>query len=284
MIQINNLFDNSNVKCISSGGPFAVLEHQHDLSVDAQSAQLSYFMDQMNVRKRQVPCKLDHSAVKLQAGSMQWMTGNVAMESGVTGAKDFFGKMVKGAVTGESAVKPLFGGTGYVMLEPTYQFLFVEDDSPWGAGIVLDDGLFLACEAQIKESIQKRSDLITAAVGGEGMFNLTLSGNGYCVLESPVPREELIEFELVNDTLRIDGNMAIAWSASLQFSVENPSQSIVSSVLSQEGVVNVYRGTGKVLMAPTMNGTVKKHSNGPEQTKANTSDGVVGSVLSGLFK
>ena len=103
-------------------------------------------------------------------------------------------------------------------------------------------------------------------------------------MEWHIAIEELIVFERVNTSLRLDGNMAIAWSASLKFSVENPSQSIVSSVLSEEGVVHVYRGTGKVLMAPTMNGTVKKHSNGPEQTKANTSDGVVGSVLSGLFK
>lgn len=32
--------------------------------------------------------------------------------------KTFSGKLVKGAVTGESAVKPLYTGTGCVMLEP----------------------------------------------------------------------------------------------------------------------------------------------------------------------
>ena len=72
------------------------------------------------------------------------------------------------------------------------------------------------------------------------------------MLESPVPREELVEFELDNDVLKIDGNMAIAWSSSLQFTTENASKSIVGSTLSGEGVVNVYRGTGKVLVAPTM--------------------------------
>ena len=46
--------------------------------------------------------------------------------------------------------------------------------------------------------------------------------------------------------------MAIAWSSSLQFTTENASKSIVGSTLSGEGVVNVYRGTGKVLVAPTM--------------------------------
>ena len=275
MIKINNFFDNSNVKCIAEGG----------LSVDSNTAMNSYFMEQMNVKKRQVLCKLDNSTVKLQAGAMQWITGDVEMDSGVSGAKDFFGKLVKGAVTGESAVKPLYTGTGCVMLEPTYNFLLIEDVASWGKGIVLDDGLFLACEGNIQESINKRSDVATALLSGEGIFNLTLSGNGFCVLESPVPREELVEFELDNDVLKIDGNMAIAWSSSLQFTTENASKSIVGSTLSGEGVVNVYRGTGKVLVAPTMNGTVNPSSNGPEQTTANSgSDSLVGSIVGGILK
>ena len=285
MIQSNKVFDNSNVKCIAEGGVFSIYEHQHDLSVDSNTAMNSYFMEQMNVKKRQVLCKLDNSTVKLQAGAMQWITGDVEMDSGVSGAKDFFGKLVKGAVTGESAVKPLYTGTGCVMLEPTYNFLLIEDVASWGKGIVLDDGLFLACEGNIQESINKRSDVATALLSGEGIFNLTLSGNGFCVLESPVPREELVEFELDNDVLKIDGNMAIAWSSSLQFTTENASKSIVGSTLSGEGVVNVYRGTGKVLVAPTMNGTVNPSSNGPEQTTANSgSDSLVGSIVGGILK
>ena len=281
----SNFFDNSNVKCIAEGGVFSIYEHQHDLSVDSNTAMNSYFMEQMNVKKRQVLCKLDNSTVKLQAGAMQWITGDVEMNSGVSGAKDFFGKLVKGAVTGESAVKPLYTGTGCVMLEPTYNFLLIEDGAAWGKGIGLDDGLFLACEGNIQESINKRSDVATALLSGEGIFNLTLSGNGFCVLESPVPREELVEFELDNDVLKIDGNMAIAWSSSLQFTTENASKSIVGSTLSGEGVVNVYRGTGKVLVAPTMNGTVNPSSNGPEQTTANSgSDSLVGSIVGGILK
>ena len=281
MIKINNFFDNSNVKCIAEGGVFSIYEHQHDLSVDSNTAMNSYFMEQMNVKKRQVLCKLDNSTVKLQAGAMQWITGDVEIDSGVSGAKDFFGKLV----TGESAVKPLYTGTGCVMLEPTYNFLLIEDVASWGKGIVLDDGLFLACEGNIQESINKRSDVATALLSGEGIFNLTLSGNGFCVLESPVPREELVEFELDNDVLKIDGNIAIAWSSSLQFTTENASKSIVGSTLSGEGVVNVYRGTGKVLVAPTMNGTVNPSSNGPEQTTANSgSDSLVGSIVGGILK
>ena len=98
-----------------------------------------------------------------------------------------------------------------------------------------------------------RSNLSSAVLGNEGLFNLSLSGNGFVALESPVPREELVEVELQNDVLRIDGNFAVAWSKGLNFTVEKSTKSLIGSAVSGEGLVNVYRGTGKVLMAPVRN-------------------------------
>lgn len=98
-----------------------------------------------------------------------------------------------------------------------------------------------------------RNNLSSAVLGNEGLFNLSLSGNGFVALESPVPREELVEIELQNDVLRIDGNFAIAWSKDLSFTVEKSTKSLIGSAVSGEGFVNVYRGTGKVLMAPVRN-------------------------------
>ena len=62
--------------------------------------------------------------------------------------------------------------------------------------------------------------------------------------------EELIEINLENDVMKIDGNMAIAWSGSLEFTVEKSGKSLLGSAVSGEGLVNVYRGTGKIWMAP----------------------------------
>ena len=44
--------------------------------------------------------------------------------------------------------------------------------------------------------------------------------------------------------------MAVCWTSSLQFTVEMSTKSIVGSAVSGEGLVNVYRGTGRVLMSP----------------------------------
>ena len=49
-------------------------------------------------------------------------------------------------------------------------------------------------------------------------------------------------------------DFAIAWSNSLSFAVEKAGKTLIGSAASGEGLVNVYRGTGRVLMAPVAKG------------------------------
>lgn len=56
--------------------------------------------------------------------------------------------------------------------------------------------------------------------------------------------------EAAQQKVRIDGDMAVCWSSGLQFTVEMPTRSIIGSDVSGEGLVNVYRGTGRILMSP----------------------------------
>lgn len=85
------------------------------------------------------------------------------------------------------------------------------------------------------------------------LFNLSLNGNGVFCIESDCPKEELIEITLENDVVKIDGNLALAWSAGLNFTVERSGKTLIGSAASGEGLVNVYRGTGKILMMPSAN-------------------------------
>ena len=220
MYKIKNFFDNDDVKVIDSLGAFSVIEYQKDLSVMPETAMLAFYASQMNVRKRQVVCDVAKSNVTVQAGAMQWTVGNVNATTGIKGVGDFFGKAMRGSVTGEGAIKPEYTGTGTLVLEPTYKHILLVDLADWNGSIVLDDGLFLACESSLKHKAVMRSNLSSAALGGEGLFNLGIQGNGIVCLESPCPREELVEITLENDVLKVDGNYAIAWSGSLDFTVE----------------------------------------------------------------
>lgn len=249
-VKVNNL-SNQNRKVINRLGCFSVLEYEKDLSVSAFNAQTQYFMSKMDVRRRQVTAELSGgNSVVVQAGAMQWTAGAVGATSGIKGVGDLLGKLVKGAVTKESAVKPEYSGTGLLVLEPTYKFILLQDVASWGTGMTVEDGMFLACDGSVSRNVTARSNISSAIAGGEGLFNLTLSGSGIAVLESNVPADELIEVQLENDELKIDGNLAVCWSSSLKFTVERSTRSLAGSAVSGEGLVNVYRGTGKVLMCP----------------------------------
>lgn len=250
MYEISNFTNNDDVKVLAKLGAFSIIEYQRDLSVAPENAMTAYFSSKMNVRKRQVVCELKESNVTVQAGAMQWSAGDVNATTGLKGVGDLFGKALRSKATGESAIKPEYTGSGTLVLEPTYKHLLLLNVADWNNSIVLEDGLFLACESSLSQKAVMRSNVSSAVLGGEGMFNLAVTGSGILCLESNCPQEELVEVTLQNDVLKIDGNMAIAWSGSLEFTVERSGKSLLGSAASGEGLVNVYRGTGRVWLAP----------------------------------
>ncbi len=245
-----NLADTPNRKIIAQQGNVVVFEYEQELSTKPGNAIHAYYSSKMNIRRRQVMIHLDdeHQAV-VQAGAMQWTAGDVSSATNIKGVGDFAKKLVSSKVTNESAIKPVYKGNGVLMLEPTYKYLIIEDVSAWN-GMVIDDGLFLACDGNVDIKTVARKTFSSAIAGGEGLFNSCLVGKGYAVLECDCPREEMIEIELQNDVLKVDGNFAVAWSQSLNFTVERSTKTLIGSAASGEGLVNVYRGTGKVLLAP----------------------------------
>ena len=247
----HNVFNRTEARSVVNQlPPFSVVEYQKDLSVSPSTAQTAYFMSQMNIRRRQVVATLNQQGIILQAGAMQMIVGNVQMNTNVQGAGDLFKKFIGSKVTKESAIKPRYFGTGQVILEPTFKYIILEDLAKWNGSMVIEDGLFLACTDSVQMKVTARSSFSSAVAGGEGLFNTSLNGSGIVVLESYVPAEELLVFDIINDTLKIDGSMAIAWSNSLEFTVERSSKTLIGSAASGEGLVNVYRGTGRVLVAP----------------------------------
>ncbi len=255
--------ENSNRSIINTLGNFSVLEYKRDVSVSSYNATAEYFMSEMGVHRRQVVINMTGSnTAVIQAGAMQWMAGNVKIATDVKGVGDLVGKMFKSSVTKETAIKPKYSGTGILVLEPTYKYIILKDVSEWQSGLVIEDGMFLACDGTVKQGVTARKNISSAVLGGEGLFNLSLSGKGIVALESNVPEDELVEVHLNNDELRIDGNMAVCWSNSLEFTVEKATKSLIGSVASGEGLVNVYRGTGIVLMAPvTSSASLSKATN-----------------------
>ncbi len=251
-IEIKGL-ENEQRKIVDTLDNFSVLEYEKDPSVAPGNAIDQYYMGLMGVRKRHVVIKIDGGhAATVQAGAMQWMAGNVYSTTGIKGVGDMLGKLVKSTVTKESAIKPEYAGNGLLVLEPTFKYIILQQAASWGPkGLVVEDGMFLACDSRIEQKVVARSNLSSAALGKEGLFNLCLRGNGVVALESNIPAKEVIEINLTDDVLKVDGSYAICWSGSLEFSVERSSKTLLGSMVNSEGLVNVYRGTGKVWLSPT---------------------------------
>lgn len=252
MIKVNNLLENDLINITIESGCFKVLEYERDMSIHPACAETAFFCSEMDIRKRQLYCDLSRTkaGVVLEAGAMQYMIGNVSAKTDVKGVGDLIKKGFRGKVTGESAIKPLYHGNGILVTEPTYMHLLLTNPRDWGGQIVIQDGMFAACEANLEQKMVARKTLSGAALGNEGLFNFSLKGDGLCVLESFCPKEEIVEILLDNDVLKIDGNQAIAWSEGLTLTVERTTKSLVGSAASGEGFVNTYRGTGRVWMLP----------------------------------
>src|SRR5690625_7485893 len=123
---------------------------------------------------------------------MQWMEGDVHATTGIKGVGDFIGKSFRGSVTKESAIKPEYTGTGKLVLEPTYKYIILIDVSNWNDSKVIEDGLFLASESQLKHKIAKIANLSSDALVGEGIFKLELYGQDEVDLKSYNQRTALM--------------------------------------------------------------------------------------------
>lgn len=227
-----------------------VLEYQKLLgSTGIYSASSLYFMEKQGIRARQIALYLTNDMVSIEPGAMSYFQGPLEMVSGVT-AGNVLGRMLSGAVTGEGTAQPEYRGSGMLVLEPSFQhFLLLQLEKE---EIIVDKGMFYCAQGGVTVKPIMQRTLSAALGGGEGLFQISLSGTGLVVLECPVPSCEIDVIELQNDVLKVDGNFAVLRSASLQFTVERSAKTLLGSAVSGEGLVNVYRGTGSVWLAPSI--------------------------------
>lgn len=235
------------------GTTFELLEYQPLGGSDSVSSALQcYEMNRASVRLRQLRIRLANDAVRTEPGALQFMKGALQMVSntgGEGGLAGFAKAALSAARTGESVFKPLYKGTGEVYLEPTFGHYWMRQVN--GETLIADQGLFSCCEDSLKVEAHKVESWSARVAGGEGRYQTKISGTGLVVFKIPVPASEIVEFTLNGDTLHVDGSFALLRTGDVQFSVEKASTTLVGAVTSGEGLLQVFRGTGKIWLAPT---------------------------------
>lgn len=189
---------------------------------------------------RIVKVNLQNDAIRVEAGAMYYMKGNIAMEAKAPSAGGF----LKSLATQESAVKPVYRGTGELFLEPSYgEFTILElNGEEW----ILDKGAYYASEMGVDVGAYTNKAM-SGLFSGEGFFQTRVSGRGKVVVASGGPLEAV---DLNNDRLVVDGSFAVARTGNIEFKVEKATKGLFGTAVSGEGLVNTFTGSGRVLIAP----------------------------------
>ncbi|HET9216824.1 MAG TPA: AIM24 family protein [Terriglobia bacterium] len=191
---------------------------------------------------RMVKVILQNETVRTESGALYYMRGPITMES----KGPSVGGLLKALATGESIFRPTYTGTGELFLEPTFGGYHLLDVG--GKTWIAESGAYWASESQVEvEAFREKA--LTAFKSGEGFldFQTKLGGQGKAVLQSQGPVEVV---QLNQDKLVVDGKYVLAREASITYSVQRATKSLLGSVTSGEGLVRTYEGTGTIVMSP----------------------------------
>jgi uncharacterized protein (AIM24 family) len=216
---------------------------------DHQTAATVFFANQAGIRLKQVRITLRDAEAITEAGALHFMLGQLAMESKIGGMAGLGRAMMNKFVTREAAILPRYRGTGQVYLEPSFShFLIYRLDND---EVIADKGMFYCGQGTLDVGSAVQKNVSSALFGGEGLFQTRIKGTGICVFESPVPADEVLRIDLKDDTLRVDGNFALMRTGRIEFSVETSTKGLLGTLTSGEGLLQTFRGTGSVWLAPT---------------------------------
>lgn len=193
-----------------------------------------------------VRVSLDNTeGVKFEQGSMVYNNAKVQIKAKTNGG------ILKGITKSMFANEDMFIGTAIATQDDAMLSL-----APKGMGAImaielgekqwyLSDGSFLASDNDVEFHVTVQKNLGGIFFGKNGgLLILKTSGKGTMLVNA---LGEIEEIELKDEAFNIDNGHVLAWEESLDYSVKM-SGGLGGSLLSGEGLIMNFRGTGKVLV------------------------------------
>ena len=218
-------------------------------SADVRTAENLFFANQSGMRLKMIRITLRDSRARVEPGAMYYMKGRLEMKASSGGG--FLKGLSRKMLSGESYFVNEIHGSGEIYLEPTFGHFLLHRVEKNERALVVDKGLFFAGTSGLDISAAVQKNVSSALLGGEGLFQTQIKGQGIAVLYSPVPSSEISKLNLNDEKLSIDGNFALMRTEGINFRAEKSSKSWISTSVSGEGLLQTFEGTGTVWVAPT---------------------------------
>jgi len=193
-----------------------------------------------------VEITLQNESVRAESGAARYWRGDIEMTNPMPSIKG----MLKSAITGNKVFRPVYTGSGTLMLAPRFHE-FIEIDLR-GNKVVLEKGAYWASDMGVEVDAFV-NNLSAGLLSGEGFIQTAVSGTGRVIACAPGPVEIV---DLKDERLVLDGAFAVARSSSLQYSVQKSCRTLFGTLASGEGLVHVLEGTGRFYMSSIPNHSV----------------------------
>ena len=216
---------------------------------DVSTAQAVFFANQNGLQLKQVRITLNKGEAMIEAGALHFMQGQIEVENKIDGMAGIGKAVINKFIIKEATFMPRYRGTGEIYLEPSFGHFMIYQLN--NEEIIVDKGMFYCSEGSLNVGVAVQKNISSALFGGEGFFQTQIKGAGICVFELPVPRDEVLCVHLNNETLKVDGNFALMRTGKIDFTVEKSTKGILGTLTSGEALLQTFRGTGKVWLAPT---------------------------------
>ena len=188
--------------------------------------------------------------IKIEGGSMVYHNGKVELEGKMNSSSGGLGGMLKAAaksvVSGEGFFITTAKGTsddGLIAIAPN-SIGAIRKLSVGTEKWCVNDGCFLACDNNVNYNM-KRQSVTKAILGGTGgLFVMETSGQGDMIVSG---FGDIVEIDLDGSRpFIVDNNHVIAWQSTLEYNIKAASG--MFGFKTGEGVVNEFRGRGKLLI------------------------------------
>ncbi len=189
---------------------------------------------------RSIKLTLQDEVVRVEAGALASVEGDIDVEVGLPSMPAMF----RSLLTEEAILRPRCDGSGVIFLEPSFGGFHVidVDDQGW----ILERGTYWASEGGVDLALH-REPVWTSLRTGEGFidYKTKLTGKGKAVFNTIGPVDEIA---LDNQVFLIEDDLVIGRTDGLAYKIRFVGKSLWSKLFSNEKVMRVFEGTGRVLI------------------------------------